>query len=229
MIIKIFKIFLQKLRNLVLGDFRSKRLSNLVVAKILKYNKRKKIKILDYGSGYQPKVVIFVYQDLVKKYKKKVEFDCFDFYSKIDLNNLNRNKNKNIKFHHINTLKLKNKRYDFCLINDVIHHIGIEKEELIKNILKDLLKISKIVFIKDHFQQGFISNNIIRFMDFLGNYFNDVNTPNKYYDKKTFKRLLSKLKITVLEKVVSIKLYPSFLLFMSNPDFNFVYLIKKKK
>ena len=71
MLIKIFKIFLQKLRNLVLGDFRSQKLSNLIVEKILKYNKKKKIRILDYGSGYQPKVVFFVYQDLVKKYKKK--------------------------------------------------------------------------------------------------------------------------------------------------------------
>ena len=45
--------------------------------------------------------------------------------------------------------------------------------------------------------------------------------------KKTFKRLLDKLKIKVLEKILSVKLYPSFLLFMSNPDFNFIYLIKK--
>ena len=227
MFIKIFKIFLQRLRNLVLGDFRSKRLSDLIVKKVLKYNKKKRIRILDYGSGYQPQVVFFVYQDLVKKYKKKIEFDCFDFYSKNDLTKLNKNKNKNIKFRHINSLKSYNKRYDFCLINDVIHHIGIEKEDLIKKILNDLLKISNIVLIKDHFQQGIVSNNIIRFMDFLGNYFNDVNTPNKYYDKKTFKKLLSRLKITVIEKTVSIKLYPSFLLFMSNPDFNFVYLIKR--
>ncbi len=227
MLIKIFKIFLQKLRNLVLGDFRSQKLSNLIVEKILKYNKKKKIRILDYGSGYQPKVVFFVYRDLVKKYKKKIEFDCFDFYSKNDLRKLNKNKNKNIKFRHINSLKGNKKKYDFCLINDVIHHIGIEKENLIQEILNDLLKISKIVFIKDHFQQGFVSNNIIRFMDFLGNYFNDVNTPSKYYDKKTFKKLLSRMKITVIEKTLSIKLYPSFLLFMSNPDFNFIYLIKK--
>ena len=228
MFTKIFKIFLHRLRNFVLGDFRSKRLSDLIVKKILKYNKKKKIRILDYGSGYQPQVVFFVYQDLVKKYRKKIEFDCFDFYSKNDLIKLNKKKNKNIKFRHINSIKGKKKRYDFCLVNDVIHHIGIEKEDLIKKILNDLLKISNIVLIKDHFQKGIVSNNIIRLMDFLGNYFNDVNTPNKYYDKKTFKKLLNRMKITVIEKTLSIKLYPSFLLFMSNPDFNFVYLIKKK-
>ena len=42
MFTKIFKIFLQRLRNFVLGDFRSKRLSDLIVKKVLKYNKKKK-------------------------------------------------------------------------------------------------------------------------------------------------------------------------------------------
>lgn len=230
MSIKISKLILHKLRNIVLGDYRSKKLSNIIVEKILKYNKQNNIKILDYGSGYQPRVVFIVYEILVKKYRKKVSFDCYDFYSNVDIKNLNKQKKDKIRFYHLDTIKkIKKKKYDFCLINDVIHHIGIEKENFIINILNDLTRVSEIVFIKDHFQQGYISNNIIRIMDFLGNYFNDINTPDKYYDKKAFKILISKMKVTVLEKILSIKLYPPFLLFMSNPDFNFVYLIKKKK
>ena len=228
MLIKLFKIYLQKLRNYVLGDFRSKKLSQLIVKKIIKYNKKKFIKIVDYGTGYQPKVVHFVYEQLVKTYKKKIIVDCYDFYSKSDLKKLNSFKKKDINFYNINSIGKNKKKYDFCLINDVIHHIGIEKETVIVKILNNLINISKIVFIKDHFQQGIISNNIIRFMDFLGNYFNNVNTPDKYYTKKSFSKLLKKMKITVIEKMLSIKLYPSFLLFMSNPDFNFFYLIKKK-
>jgi hypothetical protein len=228
MLIKLFKIYLQKLRNYVLGDFRSKKLSHLIVKKIIKYNKKKTIKILDYGTGYQPKVVYFVYEQLVKKHKKKIIVDCYDFYSKKDLKKLNRFKNRSIYFYNIGSIQKNKKRYDFCMINDVIHHIGIEKEEVIIKILNSLINISKIVFIKDHFQQGFLSNNIIRFMDFLGNYFNNVNTPDKYYTKKSFKKLLKKMKIITIEKILSIKLYPSFLFFMSNPDFNFCYLIKKK-
>ena len=229
MLIKLFKIYLQKLRNYVLGDFRSKKLSQLIVKKIIKHNKKKRIKIVDYGTGYQPKVVHFVYEQLVKNYKKKIIVDCYDFYSKSDLKKLNSLKKKNIYFYNINSIGKNKKKYDFCLINDVIHHIGIEKETVIVKILNNLINISKIVFIKDHFQQGIISNNIIRFMDFLGNYFNDVNTPKKYYSKKSFHELLKKMKISTVEKILSIKLYPSFLLFMSNPDFNFIYLIKKKK
>ncbi|MBC8307591.1 MAG: glycosyltransferase [Pelagibacterales bacterium] len=228
-LIGIFKIYLQKSRNFVLGDFRSKRLSNLIVKKIIKYNKKKFIKILDYGAGYQPKVVYFIFEQLTKIHKKKILIDCYDFYSTKEIKKLNNINNKSINFFNIGSIGRNKKKYDFCFINDVIHHIGIEKEKLIIKILNNLINVSEIVIIKDHFQQGFFSNNVIRFMDFLGNYFNNVNTPNKYYSKESFQSLLNKLKVTTLEKISSIKLYPSFLLFMSNPNFNFLYLINKDK
>ena len=76
------------------------------------------------------------------------------------------------------------------MINDVLHHMNIEKEDLIISTLKQLLKISNILIVKDHFQSGPLSNNIIRFMDFLGNYFNDVEIPKKYYTKTNFDNLL---------------------------------------
>jgi dolichol-phosphate mannosyltransferase len=228
-LIGIFKIHLQKSRNFVLGDFRSKRLSNLIVKKIIKYNKKKFIKILDYGTGYQPKVVYFVFEQLTKIHKKKILIDCYDFYSPKEIKKLNNINNKSINFFNISSIGRNKKKYDFCFINDVIHHIGIEKEKLIIKILNNLINVSEIVIIKDHFQQGFFSNNVIRFMDFLGNYFNNVNTPDKYYTKESFQSLLNKLKVTTLEKISSIKLYPSFLLFMSNPDFNFLYLINRDK
>ena len=227
MLSKLLKILLHKLRNLVIGDFRSKKLSAIIVEKIIKYNKKKKIKILDYGSGYQPKVIYFVNESLMQLYKKKISIDCYDFYSKKDLKKLNNNKKNNIAFHSINSIKKNKKKYDFCLINDVIHHIGIEKEKLIIGILNNLADVSKIVFIKDHFQQGAVSNTIIRIIDFLGNYFNDVKVPKNYYSIKTFEKFIKKTNSKIIERVIGIKLYPSFLLFMSNPKFNFIYLIKK--
>ena len=69
------KILLKKLRNIIIGDFRSKRLANLVIKKIIKYNKKKNIKILDYGSGFQP-VLIFIMIDFLR------EFTAFIFERK---------------------------------------------------------------------------------------------------------------------------------------------------
>ena len=79
--------------------------------------------------------------------------------------------------------------------------IILNKEETIINILNNLINISKIVFIKDHFQQGAVSNTIIRIMDFLGNYFNDVKTPKNYYSIKTFEKFIKKTNSKIIERV----------------------------
>ena len=65
------KRVIKKLRDLAVGDFRSERLSDLLVKKILKYNKKRSIKLIDYGSGFQPHVIYLVYNKLTKIYKKK--------------------------------------------------------------------------------------------------------------------------------------------------------------
>ena len=222
------KKLLKRLRDLVVGDFRSKILSDLIVNKIIKYNKQKNIKILDYGSGFQPNVIYFVYNKLTKVYKKKVVVDCYDFYTLKQLNELNKKKKLPINFYQINAIKSNKIKYDFATINDVLHHIGIENEDFIKNLLNNLIAKTKIIFIKDHFQQGFVSNQTIRLMDFLGNYFNDVPIPKLYYTKKTFKKLIKKTNGSISEIILEIKLYPPYLLFLSNPKFNFACLIKKR-
>ena len=222
------KKLLKRLRDLVVGDFRSKILSDLIVNKIIKYNKQKNIKILDYGSGFQPNVIYFVYNKLTKVYKKKVVVDCYDFYTLKQLNELNKKKKLPINFYQINAIKSNKIKYDFATINDVLHHIGIENEDFIKNLLNNLIAKTKVIFIKDHFQQGFVSNQTIRLMDFLGNYFNDVPIPKLYYTKKTFEELIKKTNGDISEIILEIKLYPTYLLFLSNPKFNFACLIKKR-
>ena len=224
----LFNYLLKFLRNLAVGDYRSKKLSNLIVEKIISYNKKKKtIRILDYGSGYQPRLIFFVENKLREKYKKKLVIDCYDYYKKKEIKELNEYYNNRINFHHVNSLKKYKKRYDFSLLCDVIHHIGIHKEKLIINLINNLTKKTKIVFIKDHFQTGKISNTIIRTMDFLGNYFNNVDIPMLYFSKKSFNSLMKKTNSKTIFELDSIQLYPIYLLFMSNPKFNFVRLVKK--
>ena len=92
------KKILKKMRDLVVEDFRSKILSDLIVNKIIKYNKQKNIKILDYGSGFQPNVIWFVYDKLTRVYKKKVIVDCYDFYTLKQLAELNKKKKITSKF-----------------------------------------------------------------------------------------------------------------------------------
>ncbi len=224
----LFKNFLKFLRNLAVGDYRSKKLSSLIFSIISKYNKKRTIKILDFGSGHQPRLIHFLREKLASKYKKKIVIDCYDFYSNKEILYLNKHYKNKFRFYSIDSLKKNKNRYDFALVNDVIHHIGIEKEKFIVNTINNLNNKSTFVFIKDHYQNGKISNLIIRFMDFLGNYFNDVTIPKIYYSKKTFATLIKKTNSKIVYNIDSIKLYPNHLLFMSNPNFNFACLLRKK-
>ena len=218
---------IKKLRNIIIGDYRSKILADIIVKRIIKFNKQKNIKILDFGSGFQPNIIFFIYNKLSVIHKKKVVINCYDFYTSKKLYDLNSSKTSPINFKKVNLLKRDKIKYDFTLINDVLHHIGIDEEKLNKNLLNSILDKSKIIFIKDHFQSGPISNFVIRLMDFFGNYFNNVKTPKLYYTKKTFKDFIGKTNGKIIEIVYKIKLYPSYTLFMSNPKFNFFCLIKK--
>ena len=228
MIIKFIKYFLKILRNIFVGDYRSKLLSKIIVKIIIKYSiKNDVIRIMDYGSGFQPKLIYFVYKNLKETYNKKVIIYCFDVYSSQDLEKLNHN--KDIIFNKIENIDLNNANYDFCLLSDVLHHIGVEKVLELKNLINNLQNKAKFVLIKDHYQYGYFSNYTLRVMDFLGNYFNNVKTPRMYFTKESFKYLLQLADSTIVEEILNIKLYQSYFLFMSNPKFNFIYLIKKYK
>ena len=109
----------------------------------------------------------------------------------------------------------------------MLHHIGVEKVSELKNLIIKLQNKAKFVLIKDHFQYGLLSNLTLRIMDFMGNYFNDVATPYKYFDKPSFTHLLQLTNSKIVEKILNIKLYQSYFLFMSNPKLHFIYLIKK--
>jgi hypothetical protein len=226
MIIKFIKHCLKILRNIFVGDYRSKLLSEIIVKMIVKYSiKNEVIRIMDYGSGFQPKLIHFVYKKLKETYNKKVIIYCFDVYSSEDLEKLNHN--KDIIFNKIENIDLDKANYDFCLLSDVLHHIGVEKVLELKNLINNLQNKAKFVLIKDHYQYGYFSNYTLRVMDFLGNYFNNVKTPRTYFTKKSFKYLLHLADSTIVEEILNIKLYQSYFLFMSNPKFNFIYLIKK--
>lgn len=226
MIIKLIKQILKKLRNIFVGDYRSKLLSEIIVKIILKYSASNDvIRIMDYGSGFQPKLIHFIYTKLKHVYNKNVIIYCFDVYSSHDLQKLNQN--KDIIFNKIENIDLDKTEYNFCLLSDVLHHIGVEKVPELKKLINNLKNKAKFVLIKDHYQYGFFSKNTLRVMDFLGNYFNNVKTPRTYFTKKSFKYLLQLTNSTIVEEILNIKLYQSYFLFMSNPKFNFIYLIKK--
>ena len=52
------KIFLAKFRNYFLGIYREEQLSGYFIDLIIKHSKSKEIDILDYGSGFNPDLIL---------------------------------------------------------------------------------------------------------------------------------------------------------------------------
>jgi hypothetical protein len=59
---------------------------------------------------------------------RSIKAECFDFYTSNQIQKLN--KEKNIIFRNLSSIK-KNKQYDFAIIIDVLHHIGIDNSKKI--------------------------------------------------------------------------------------------------
>lgn len=187
------------------------------ISKIIKkeVTKNSVIKILDFGCGKNPVVSIYLYEYLKKKYK--IKFYLFD-----KLGVLNPDKKK---FFIVNQLVYKDNFFDYMIINDVIHHFKEYKyKKSLKRKLSNILKISKRIIIKDHFQNNQFDNFVLKVMDRLSN-LNKVNFPDEYFSRKKFQNLLKSLnyKIIYLKNISIYNLiYP-----FSKKSLQFICLIKK--
>ena len=224
----LYKKLFKNMRKLFFNNFRENELVKLYFEFISNNTSNKNLNILDYGSGFQPLVIIELVK-LLSKSGKIVSATCLDFYSNEDLNKLN-GKYENITFLNVSKLEVFNEKdFDYCIISDVLHQMDIDNKVLIKVTLTNLSKICKFILIKDHFQNSYLQNTLLRIMDYAGNIFNPVEIPKRYFTNEEFNLLLRNLDLKVVMKLEEIKLYKKIWLFFNNPNLHFIYLLQKNK
>ena len=172
-------IFFSNLIRKIFGGDRIKRISNIILNLTKKISKEKggRINILDFGCGSME--VSKKLKDR-KFIKKIIGTDTFKFKYKVGKLTYLDSK----KFFKNNTIK-----FDVVLTVDVLHHINVEKAS---ETLKKLSKISKQIIVKDHFEYGFFSRHLLRFVDFYANYAYGVTIPKRYFDQKLWKQTVKK-------------------------------------
>jgi len=218
------KRFLSIVRSYFLGLYREEQLSDYFKDLIIKYSKSKEIEILDYGSGFNPDLILLLSKKLSDN-NFKYHITCVDFYSKENLNELNKNY-KQINFVDFKELP-KDLNYNFVILSDVLHHVGVDSEET-RKILNHLSSISKYIILKDHFEYSFLSRHILRFMDFIGNYKDGVNIPKNYFTEANYNHLLEELEIENIDAIENIKLYSKILIPFNFSRFQFINLLRKR-
>ena len=222
------KIFL-KFRKAVFRNYRERVLSKTIckeIENLEEIKKRKVIKILDYGSGHNPVVINNIISNLNNRYKKtKFRAYCYDFYKKNELKKMNNN--ADIKFANIKNLSYsKIRKFNFCLLIDVLHHIDLKNSKKVSKIIKNLKKISKFLIIKDHFQYGIFSTLALIIMDFVGNYGDSVKIPRIYFSKETFETLLKNLKLKEIKRINNKKYYKWYWFYFNKKNLQFLSILK---
>jgi 2-polyprenyl-3-methyl-5-hydroxy-6-metoxy-1,4-benzoquinol methylase len=134
-------------------------------------------------------------------------------------------KKKKLSYYQYNDLDTLNKfKSDIVIIIDVLHHIGVEKS---CNILKKLSKNSNTLIIKDHFEYGFFSRHLLRFVDFYANYAYGVNIPKKYFNIKTWKKTIKKSNLREIFFEKNFKQHVGLFNLILNKKHHFISVLKK--
>ena len=115
------KKFLHKFRFFLLGNLREERLSKFFSELIIQYKLSDHLRILDYGSGFHPNVILYISEILHDK-GIKAEINCTDFYSTEELTELN-NLYQNITLENFNN-NSNNENFDrainLSMLNDLV-------------------------------------------------------------------------------------------------------------
>ena len=120
--------------------------------------------------------------------------------------------------------KSKIKRFDLIISVDVLHHIGIEKSH---KVLEKLASYSKYILIKDHFEHGFFSRHLLRFVDFYANYAYGVKIPNKYFTKNSWKNALKKTSLKEIYRIENFQQHDGLFNLILNKKHHFISVLKK--
>jgi len=212
---KLLVLFSNSIRKIFGGD-RLKRLSEIMVffSKQIYLKNKKKITILDFGCG---SMEISKKLEGLSFVKEIIGVDTYP--SKF--------KSKKMKYIQYDTFfKTNKKTFDIVIAVDVLHHIGIDQSHLT---LKKLSKISKNIIIKDHFEHGYLSRQLLRFVDFYANYAYDVNIPKKYYDSKSWKKIVKKSFLKEIKIIKNFQQHDGLFNFLLDKKHHFVSHLKYAK
>ena len=209
-------VFISNAIRKIFGGDRLKRLSEIIISfsKQIYSSKKKKITILDFGCG---SMEISKRLEKLPYVKQIIGVDTY----------VSKFRTKKMKYIQYDDFFKKNKKiFDVVIAVDVLHHVGIDKSHII---LKKLSKISKNIIVKDHFEYNFLSRQLLRFVDFYANYAYDVNIPKKYFNQKSWKKVINKIPFKEIKIITNFQQHDGLFNLILNKKHHFVSHLKYDK
>ena len=148
------------------------------------------IRLLDVGCGDMS-----IAKSLALK-NEKISFMSIDIYP-------NKEGWENYVEFDGRSIPFSDQSFDVALFSDVLHH----DYSNISTLLSEAKRVAKYILIKDHFEYGLLSRNILRLADFIGNYGYGVSIPKRYLSKKSYYSILQQCDLEEFRQLCPIQLY----------------------
>ena len=162
---------------------------------IMEDGKNVKVKCLDVGCGDMQ------IAELIAAANAKTIWTCLDIYPlPEDLKSQEKwQKYRSFDGQHIPT---EDQSFDYVLLCDVLHH-SLDPAL----VLRECARVGKKIIVKDHYQYGYFSNLILKWMDRFGNQAYGVHIPGKYFSVDGFSALCRKCGLEIVQQQAGIQLY----------------------
>lgn len=120
------------------------------------------------------------------------------------------------------TLPFSDKEFDLAICVDVLHHAGVGNAA---SLLREIARVSRYSIVKDHFEYGFLSRQILRAADFFGNWGYGVNVPKKYFDTESWAQILSDASLQEIDRKTGIRVHGPAVSLLFRPKLHFISVI----
>lgn len=179
------------------------------------YGSQNMIRILDVGCGDMGIAEILMQQ------LPGVEMTCIDTYapSEQDTGSLKWQKYRQFDG---NRLPFPNGYFDIAICVDVLHHAGLPGAEML---LRDMIRTSHFVVVKDHFEASLVSRTLLQLADFYGNWGYGVNIPRRYFRKETWNSAVTKSGLRELRRIDRVQVHGKFLSLILPARLHFVSVL----
>lgn len=94
--------------------------------------------------------------------------------------------------------------FDVVIFSDVLHHVP---HASLQPLLASAARVGRFVVIKDHFEYGWFSRQVLRAMDFVGNYGYGISVPERYFSEDTFSQVIGGAGLRMEKVDIGVRLY----------------------
>ena len=113
---------------------------------------------------------------------------------------------------------------DVVMFVDVLHHT---RDPMV--LLMEAKRVSRRwILIKDHFRDGFLANETLRFMDWVGNAHFGVALPYNYWSSPQWNKGFEQLELKKGKQILELGLYPFWANWLFGRGLHFVLLLEKR-